>query len=380
MGDHAARVSAPGMKILEITNVDFSLRHFLLPLMRGIRARGHEAVGVSADGPLLEVARGEGFRVVAVPLVRGLSPVAQFRALRALIALMRAEKPDLVHAHMPISGFLARLAARIAGVPKVAYTCHGFLFNQPGPWPRRALSLVLEWLGGRMTDIYLTVSTEEAADAKRLGISRRAQPIGNGRDPARFHPDPSARARLRAEFAVPENRVVIAIVSRLVRHKGYPELLQAMRAVDAELWVVGERLASDHGEDLTAHFTQSGLGDRLRMLGYREDIPALLAAADIFVLPSHFEGLPMSIIEAMLTGLPVVATAIRGPREQVVEGETGLLVPVNDAPALAAALSRLTADPVQRAAMGEAGRQRALALYDEARVVARTLDLLGIRG
>ena len=366
------------MKVLEVTNVDFSLRHFLLPLMRGIRARGHEVIGVSADGPLLEVARAEGFRVVAPPLQRRLSLTGQLRAFRALVALMRAERPDLVHAHMPISGFLARLAARIAGVPVIAYTCHGYLFNQPGSRRRRLMGLVMEWIGGRLTDIYMTVSTEEAADARRLHIASHAVAIGNGRDPARFHPDPTARARLRAEFGVPEDRVVVVIVSRLVRHKGHPELLAALRDSAAELWVVGDRLASDHGEDLEPYFAGAGLGARLRRLGYRDDIPAILAAADIFALPSHFEGLPMSVIEAMLTGLPVVATDIRGPREQVVEGVTGLLVPPASAPHLADALRRLVDDADWRHRMGAAARERALALYDEGRVVARTLDLLGL--
>ncbi|MCW3477818.1 glycosyltransferase family 4 protein [Limobrevibacterium gyesilva] len=366
------------MKIVEITNVDFSLRHFLLPLMRGIRARGHEVVGVSAEGPLLEVARGEGFRVVSLPLARSFSPVAQWRAFRALLALLRAERPDLVHGHMPISGFLARVAARVAGVPRVAYTCHGFLFNQPGPWWRRGIALAMEWVGGRLTDVHMTVSTEEAADARRLGINRGSIAIGNGRDPARFHPDPQARAAIRAELGVPEDRVVVVAVSRLVRHKGHPELLAAMRDVDAELWVVGERLESDHGEDLEPYFAAAGLGERLRRLRYREDIPAILAASDIFALPSHFEGLPMSVIEAMLTGLPVIATNIRGPREQVVDGETGLLVPPMRVPELAAALRRLAADPGLRARMGAAGRTRALEHYDEGRVVARTLDLLGL--
>jgi glycosyltransferase involved in cell wall biosynthesis len=279
---------------------------------------------------------------------------------------------------MPISGFLARVAARVAGVPRVAYTCHGFLFNQPGPWPRRAAALLMEWIGGWLTDVYMTVSVEEAADARRLSISRRAIGIGNGRDPARFHPDPEARRRIRAELGVAEDRVVAIAVSRLVRHKGYPELLAAMREVDAELWVVGERLASDHGDDMEPVFATSGLGARLRRLGYREDIPALLAAADIFALPSHFEGLPMSIIEAMLTALPVVATDISGPREQVVDGITGFLVPPARVAPLAAALQRLAIDPDLRARLGDAGRMRALEHYDEAKVVAHTLDLLGL--
>lgn len=366
------------MKVLEIINVDFSLRHFLVPLMRGIRDRGHEVVGICADGPLLASVRAEGFRIETVPMARSYSPRAQWRAFRALLDLLRRERPDIVHGHMPISGFLARLAARAAGVPKIAYTCHGFLFNQPGPWWRRAMAFAMEWTGGRLTDLHMTVSDEEAADARRLRIHPRSIGIGNGRDPARFHPDADARARIRAELGVPAARVVVIVVSRLVRHKGHPELLAAMREVDAELWVVGNRLASDHGEDLEPCFAASGLGLRLRRLGYREDVPALLAAADIFALPSHFEGLPMSVIEAMLAGLPVVATNVRGPREQVEEGRTGLLVPPRDVPALAAALRRLAGDSGLRAHMGQQGRARALARYDEARVVARTLDLLGL--
>jgi glycosyltransferase involved in cell wall biosynthesis len=368
----------PLTKVIEVTNVDFSLRHFILPLMRGIRARGHTVIGVCADGPLLADLREEGFRCEALPLARSLSPIAQARGLAALTALFRAEKPGLVHAHMPISGFLARLAARAAGVPRVAYTCHGFLFNQPAPWPRRAASLAMEFLAGRLTDIFLTVSTEEAADAVRLKIFPHPIAIGNGRDPALFHPDEDARTAIRAGFGVPADRVVITAVSRLVRHKGYPELLAAMRGLDAELWVVGERLPSDHGEDLEPAFAASGLGPRLRRLGYRTDIAAILAASDIFVLPSHFEGLPMSVIEAMLCGLPVVATNIRGPREQVIEGRTGLLVPPARVGPLAAALGRLAGAPGLRASMGNEGRARAMAVYDEARVVERTLEALGL--
>jgi glycosyltransferase involved in cell wall biosynthesis len=237
----------------------------------------------------------------------------------------------------------------------------------------------MEWVAARVTTIFLTVSDEEAADARRLGLSRDAVSVRNGRDPRVFHPDPVARARIRMELGVPEDRVVIAAVSRLVRHKGYPELAAAMREVpDAELWVVGERLGSDRGDDMSALLRNAGLGPRLRLLGYRTDVAAVLAAADIFVLPSHFEGLPMSVIEAMLTGLPVVATTIRGPREQVVPELTGLLVPPATVEPLAAALRRLANDPAARAAMGEAGRMRALELYDEAKVLARTLDLLGI--
>ncbi|MGG5886735.1 glycosyltransferase family 4 protein [Falsiroseomonas sp. HC035] len=372
------------MKILEVTNVDFSLVHFLLPLMRALRANGHEVVGCCAEGPLLEGPRAEGFRIATVPLARSLNPVPQARALAALVALIRAEKPDLVHAHMPISGLLARTAARIAGVPRIAYTCHGFLFNQPGPWWRGRLALGLERAAGRITDTYLTVSAEEAEDARRLGIHPNPVAVLNGRDPTRFRPDPAARARLRAELGAREADCVVLAVSRLVRHKGFPELLAAMAATppNCVLWVAGQRLATDHGEDMELHFERAAatLGRRLVRLGYRRDVPALMAAADLFCLPSHFEGLPMSIIEAMLTGLPVVATNIRGPREQVVPEETGLLVPAMTVAPLATALSRLAADTALRQRMGAAGRARGLLHFDEARVLRNTLDLLEAGG
>ncbi|MBP0443315.1 glycosyltransferase family 4 protein [Roseomonas sp. SSH11] len=369
------------MRVLFVANVDFALRHFLLPLMRGARARGHEVLAACADGPLLDAPRAEGFTVIPVPVARSLSPRANWRALRALRQVIRETRPDLVHAHFPISGLLARLAARMGGRSRTAYTVHGFLFNQPGPPWRRGLSLALEWLGGRMTDTFLTVSEEEAGDARRLRIHGNPVAVRNGRDPARFRPDPEARAAIRAELGAAPDEVVVTAVSRLVRHKGYPELLRAMESVPgATLWVVGERLASDHGADLEPDFARAAalLGPRLRRLGYRHDTERVLAASDIFCLPSHFEGLPMSVIEAMLTGLPVVATRIGGPREQVLDGETGLLVPPGTVEPLAAALNTLAGDAKLRARMGEAGRARALDLYDEKRVVERTLDLLGL--
>ena len=174
------------------------------------------------------------------------------------------------------------------------------------------------------------------------------------------------------------------MVGRLVAEKGYPELLAAMTHVDAELWVVGDRLASDHAgsvaDDVARVEADPDLAPRIRFLGYRSDIATLLRAADIFVLPSHREGMPQSIIEAMLTGLPVVATDIRGSREEVVDGATGILIPVADQEAIAAALNRLCAAPELRRSYGAAGLARARALFVEDAVVRRQLDHLGLAG
>jgi glycosyltransferase involved in cell wall biosynthesis len=373
------------MKICQLCAVDFTLHHFLLPLMRAIRAEGHEVVGVCADGPLLAKARAEGFRIEAVGFVRGYDPRDHARALGELVRLFRRERFDLVHVHTPVAALIGRVAARLAAVPRIVYTAHGFYFHERMSAPRRAAFQALEWFSGRFTDLLFTQAEEDAATARRLRLSRGpVHAIGNGADPARWHPPGAdgARERLRGELGAGAGDVVIAMVGRLVAEKGYPELFAAMREVPARLWVIGERLSSDHApaidQALAALNADRDLASRVRLLGYRADVPDLLRAADIFTLPSHREGMPRSILEAMLTGLPVVATDIRGSREEVVAGETGLLVPVGDRAALAAALRLLVADGGLRARMGAAGLARARDLHDESRVIARQIAWLGL--
>ena len=269
---------------------------------------------------------------------------------------------------------------------RVVYTAHGFYFHDGMSPPSRAAFVALEWIGGRFTDLLFTQAREDAETARRLHLCRGPiHAIGNGSDPSRFRPaapGEAARETLRRSLGTAPNRVVIAVVGRLVAEKGHPELFAAMREVDAELWVIGERLASDHAsgidEAARAAETDPVLRSRIRLIGYREDVPALLRAAEIFALPSHREGMPRSVIEAMLSGLPVVATDIRGVREEVVPEETGLLVPVRDPAALAAALGRLVGDAGLRRRMGAAGLARARALYVEDAVIARQLALLGL--
>jgi len=374
------------MKIAQICAVDFTLAHFLLPLMRGMRDAGHEVVGICAEGPLLAKVRDEGFRVEPVSISRSFNIIRHAGSYRRLKRLMREERFDLVHVHTPVAALVGRAAAWRAGVPHIAYTAHGFYFHERMPALKRKVFQRLEWLAGRVTDTLFTQAEEDAETARRLKLSRGPiiQAIGNGVDPALFLPDVTGKIRdqVRSGLGEAPDRPVIMMVGRLVAEKGYPELIAAMRTVDASLWIVGERLDSDHAQSIDAAIAEAEadpvLKSRIRFLGYRADVADLLRAADIFVLPSHREGMPRSIIEAMMTGLPVVGTNIRGTREEIVAEETGLMVPVNHADALARAMSRLANDPDLRHRMGTAGRARALALYDENTVVQRQLSLLGL--
>jgi glycosyltransferase involved in cell wall biosynthesis len=374
------------MKICQLCAVDFTLYHFLTRLMLGLEDAGHEVVGVCSDGPYLAKVRALGLRVEPVAISRSFNVLKHFSAYRRLVELFRREDFDLVHVHTPVAALIGRLAGWRVGVSRIVYTGHGFYFHDDMPWWKRAPFIALEWLGGRVTDVLFTQAEEDAAAARRLGLCAGGviAAIGNGVDPVLFHPPslPTERAVTRRTLDTPEDATVVLVVGRLVAEKGYLELFEAMRRVDAVLWVVGDRLPSDHASPIDQALETLARDPvssrRLRLLGYRDDVPTLMRAADIYTLPSHREGMPRSIIEAMFTGLPVVATDIRGSREEVVQGETGALVPRRDAKALAAALNRLVADPALRARQGAAGRARALELYDEDKVVSRQIAILGL--
>jgi len=375
------------MKILQVCAVDFTLYHFLLPLVREIASRNHEVVVACADGEKAREIRLEGIRVESIPFSRRIGALRQhLRAYRALCVLLRRESFDLVHVHTPLAAAIGRLAAWRTGVPKIAYTAHGFYFHEKMQFWRRWFFLGIEWLLGQITDVLFTQAEEDAVTARRYSLCRGGvvEAILNGVNSEKFHPPSKEgeRTKIRLQNGASAETCVIMVIGRLVAEKGYRELFQAIVEVEATLWVVGERLSSDHAQGIKSQIENvkhdPELNKKIRFLGQRNDVPKLLRAADIFVLPSHREGMPRSIIEAMMTSLPVVATDVRGSREEVVHDETGFLVPVRDKDALARSLAGLVRDPILRARMGAAGRARALRLFDERNVIARQMELLGL--
>ncbi|MEH6630205.1 MAG: glycosyltransferase family 4 protein [Halopseudomonas aestusnigri] len=374
------------MKICQICAVDFSLYHMILPLMKGMRDAGHEVVGVCSDGPLVEKIRAEGFRVETIEIERSLNLFSHIKSFQKLTHFFKDEKFDLVHAHTPVASLIARFAARVSNVPKIAYTAHGFYFHENMPTVKRNIFVGLEWLAGRCTDTLFTQAEEDAVTARKHNLCKNGTivAIGNGIDINKFYPasPKSYRKALRTELGAKDDETIILMVGRLVREKGYVELINAMRKVDATLWIVGDRLESDHASDINEAIelanTDPKLKKRIRFLGYRQDVNQIMRASDIFTLPSHREGMPRSIIEAMMTGLPVVATNIRGSREEVIDGKTGLLIPLHSPEKLADALCKFVNSPKLRETMGNASRERALELYDEQKVIANQLQILAL--
>lgn len=369
-----------GLRVCQLCAVDFTLKHFLLPLIDGMQDHGWEVTSVCSDGPEIPGMRAKGYAIDTIPIARSLNVFRHAVSVVRLAAYFRRQRFDILHVHTPVAALVARVAAFVARVPVVIYTAHGFYFHDEMPAWKRRLFVSLERFAGRFTDLLFTQSAEDAETAVQEGISPAAETlaIGNGVDARRFDPAVIGNGgAMRQALGIAGDAFVIGIIARQVIEKGIMEFLEA--AVEAAgnhpeivILMVGERLASDHAGDVESELERAGaaLGKRLVATGARKDIPELLAAMDVFCLPSWREGMPRTIIEAMMMGKAVIATDIRGSREEVVPGETGLLVPTRSPKALAEAFLALAGDRGKVAAMGTKGRERAMALYDEAQVVA----------
>lgn len=375
------------MKVCQLCAVEFSLRHFLLPLIDGMTATGWEVTSVCSDSPGVAELRQRGYRIETVPLARNFNVFAHLVSVVRLVRLFRRERFDVLHAHTPVAALVGRLAARLASMPLTVYTAHGFYFHEDMPSWKRRIFVALERLAGQWTDLLLTQSEEDAhaAVTERIMLAEHVLAIGNGVDATRFDPRQFGDGReQRSMLGIPEGAHVVGFIGRQVREKGIVEFLEAacsVAALNPDVWflMVGERLASDYaaGVEKEVAAASAVLGKRLVLAGLRRDIPEMLAAMHVFCLPSWREGMPRTIIEAMMMARPVVATDIRGAREEVVQGTTGLLVPVRAPEELAAAIKSLISDPARAQGMGVAGRERALLLYDERNVIAKQIACIG---
>ncbi len=366
-------------KVAHLTTVDMSLRYLLLPQLRAVVEGGGEVVGISAPGPWVPELEAAGVRHRALTSsTRSFSLAADLRAAVELWRILRDERPDVLHTHNPKPGLYGRIVGRLARVPVVVNTVHGLYATPDDPWPKRTVVYGLEAVAARCSDAELVQNPEDVALLRRWRISPRARLLGNGVDLTRFDPAsiaPGVRADLRREWDVADDVVVIGVVGRLVAEKGYPELFAAMERLDPTRFAL---VCVGGADDEKADRLDAAVLDRaraagVRFLGHRDDVDALLSAFDVFVLPSHREGFPRAAMEAAAMALPVVATDVRGCREIVVEGVNGVLVPVADPVALAAALAEL-GDPERRRRFGAASRERASAHFDERAVVTRVLE------
>ncbi len=371
-------------RVAVVTSIPTTIRAFLLPQITALRQAGFEVFGVCSDGEEVASLQSKGLQVITIPIRRSFSIGTDLCTLFRLWRLFRKARVDVVHTHTPKAALLGQIAAALARVPVRINTVHGFYYIAFPPGPRQFLFRWLELVACRLATKVICVSKEDAETIERRGwISpERVCWIGNGIDLSKFcaaRLSPTIRATTREKLGIPADAFVVGAVCRLVREKGVQELLEAfarLRSVDPSAYLLhvgpadssrGEGVSTQRAKDL-------GIEACSRFVGHRDDIPELLAAMDVFCLPSYREGFPVSVLEASAMGLPVVVTDIRGCREAVTDDVNGLIVPPREVEPLVVALKRLRSDPSMRSRLGAGGRERARGMFDQRQAVKQVVE------
>lgn len=303
-----------------------------------------------------------GVKVELIDLARGPNPLRDVRALIGLVRFIRRHRFDILHSHMSKGALLGGIAGRIAGVPVVVHTAQGFGWLAL----RNPLLRGLFWVYDRILfattlDRLFIVSERQGERLVADGMVKRRlmTTVYNGIDPDAVRLG-AVTGVSRAELGVPEDAMMVVTVARLVWFKAVHTLIEAVHKLGDD---AGKLLVVIVGDgnlrpQLEKQIVALGLQDRIRLIGSRSDAARIIQLADVFALSSVAEGMPLAIMMAMALGKPVVANAVDGVPELVVEGETGLLVPPRDPVAFSAALRRMIEDPALRHRCGKAGRLR----------------------
>jgi len=371
-------------KVAFVTTVDLTLRYILLNQMQSAQQDGYEIVAISAPGPNVPVVEAEGIRHVAVPMTRNFTPLADLHSLWRLYRVIRRERPAIVHALTPKAGLLGQLAARLARVPVVVRTLNGFYFREDMGRLKRRFYITTEKIAARCSDVILSQNAEDIATAIREKICSPAKikHLGNGIDLQEFDPGRFSAldiAQRRQELGIAPDAPVVGFVGRLAaRRKGFLDFLAAGRKIaydfpDVRFLIVGE---ADHGKPDAVEPEMAGeygLAEQCAFVGQRpnDELPLLIKCMNVLVLPSLFEGMPRAVMEAAAMGVPSVVTDVRGSRETVDDGRSGLLVPLGDVPEIAAAVHKVLTDHELAQRLQRGGRQVAEERFDKQKVIAQ---------
>ena len=369
--------------VLHVTTTDISLELLLGPQLEAFAAAGWNVVGASAPGEHVAALQARGVRHIPVEhLTRSMDPRSDLRAAFELYRLFRRLEPDVVHTHNPKPGWLGRPAARAARVPAVVNTVHGLYAQPTDGLALRSVVRVLERGAAAFSHAELIQNPEDTATLAQWGVPQdRLFNLGNGIDLDRFDRRQalaSERRELRETWGVSDDTPVVVTVGRLVAEKGFRELFEAHRRLKRngshhELVVVGPTEAGK-ADGLTDTEVAQATSEGVRLVGFSDRPERYYAAADVFVLASHREGFPRAAMEASAMGLPVIATNIRGCRQVVDDGVTGLLIPAKEASGLERALRSLLGDSARRDAMGAAAAQWARDRFDQHEQIDLTLE------
>jgi glycosyltransferase involved in cell wall biosynthesis len=337
-------------------------------LCAALQSRGHDVrVLVGGSGPFLGELSRHGISHEQVPnLIRSINPIRDVAALLHIRRRLRALKPDLLSTHSSKAGWLGRLAARSLEIP-VTFTVHGWAFTEGVSKAPSFVYQLVERLASPLASKIITVSDydKDLALRRHVAADDKMVTIHNG--------TPEIPPEMLAHPSVQPPRVIM--VARFDKPKNHATLLRAIATLQEIPWALdlvgdGPLLKAAEGS-----VNQLGISARVNFLGIRTDVGALLSKAQLLVLTSNWEALPLSVLEGMRAGLPVIASRVGGIPEAVIDGETGFLVGRADVAGLSTKLRTLLTSPAKRRLMGEAGRRRFETEFSFDRMLKKTLNV-----
>lgn len=375
-------------KILQLCAVDFSAKTLLLPLIERSIREGHEVHLACGDTGSFDELASNGISMRKIHIDRKISPLSNLKSIMQLYQLFKKEQYQIVHVHTPVASLLGRIAAKLAGVPHIIYTAHGFYFHEEMKASKYQLFYSIEKFAGQYSTDYLLIQSEEdfrtAVNGRFLKNEEHIIHLSNGVNIwNKFHPnliDKSISNELRVQIGLKEDAFVFLYIGRLVREKGILELVEAFNELQknnrkAVLILVGDVNPSERDQELIEKLPTLLSSPNVIHLGFRKDIPQLLSIADVFVLPSHREGLPRSIIEAMAMEKAIIASNIRGCREEVFPNQNGILFEKENTQELKNAMEELIENPLKTKQFGLKSREIAEERFDEKKVLDKQIEL-----
>jgi glycosyltransferase involved in cell wall biosynthesis len=378
------------MKIVLVSNSAPTMWAFRERLIRELIALEWDIVIVAPPDEMGQVIVDAGASFFPLEMSRsGLNPISELLFVFKLRRLLRQLRPDIVHGfqlkgfvYSSIAGFIARVPVRMATITGMGYvfTAEGFRVKAVRQVVRSSL-----FLGGLMTHLLIASTETERSELKKSLPSwtkTSVQSGGEGVDVQRFSAtDPGGRRKIawRNSVSIPENAFVILFVGRMLKTKGVVELVESLRLTretypDTLLVLVGSVGDDNPAAISETEFDQLASTDGVRYVGPMSDVREAFVASDVFALPSHREGMPTVVMEASAMGIPVVSTDVTGCRDAVIDGETGLLVPLNSPSSLRDAFIELHDSAELRKRLGAGGRKLAESTFDDRQIVKSIIE------
>lgn len=370
------------IKVCCVVSVDMTLKFMLFSQLKFLRSQGYEVHAVCSPGKWVKDIEKEGIKVKTIKITRKMiSPVSDLMAFLKLFFYFKKEKFDIIHVHTPKAEIYGQFAAYLAGVPIILNTLHGFDLPAGVPIWERKLFMCLERIVGKCSSLVFSISYDIIKKVKKHKIFPPdiIKYLGRDIDTERFDPKRFSGKFIKAkkkELNIADDKKVIGIVARMVAEKGYIELFEAFSNVilkfpNAVIVVIGQQEPDKKDAIKSGVVKQYGIENNVIFLGERKDTEELYPLMDIFVLPTHREGLGAVILEASGMEIPVIATNEGGCPEAVEDGRTGILVPVKDVKSLAKAITFLLENPHKAREMGKNGRKKIVKEFNKNIVLER---------